>query len=201
METRDIVTSIAEAAYATDGKCHIVAWNAAAERLMGYDPSQVLGRPCHEIMGGRDLFGNRFCSENCALVNMARRHEAVHDFELYLRTAESEIVRADVSAMVAPARAPLKFVIIHTLRHVGPDRALEETPRDRADAGKPPAMLTRREIEVLRLLADGRSSGMIADLLSISLETVRNHIKHILRKLGVHSRIEALALARRNRLL
>jgi DNA-binding NarL/FixJ family response regulator len=56
--------------------------------------------------------------------------------------------------------------------------------------------LTPRQVEVLALLERGRSTEGIARELHLSVETVRNHIRHILRALGVHSRLEAVALSR-----
>jgi PAS domain S-box-containing protein len=61
--------------------------------------------------------------------------------------------------------------------------------------------LTPRQTEVLRLLEHGCSTGQIAEELHLSVETVRNHIRHILQALGVHSRLEAVALTRREHLL
>jgi DNA-binding NarL/FixJ family response regulator len=61
--------------------------------------------------------------------------------------------------------------------------------------------LTKRELEVLGLLAEGKSQPDIADELVISLKTVGTHIEHILSKLGVKSRAQAVALAYRDRLL
>ena len=55
--------------------------------------------------------------------------------------------------------------------------------------------LTKREVEILRLLAEGRSGGEIAQQLVISEKTVSTHIDHILSKLGVRSRVQAVALA------
>jgi DNA-binding NarL/FixJ family response regulator len=57
-----------------------------------------------------------------------------------------------------------------------------------------PALLPlgEREREILRGLAAGKSGKDIADLLCISPVTVRNHIQHILEKLGAHSRLQAL---------
>ena len=60
------------------------------------------------------------------------------------------------------------------------------------------AALTAREHEVLRLLADGLSQAGIAERLVISPKTVAAHIDHILGKLGVHSRAEAVAVAYRD---
>ena len=56
--------------------------------------------------------------------------------------------------------------------------------------------LSRREMEVLRLLAAGRSNQQIADELVVSLNTVKRHVTHILEKLGVANRTEATARAR-----
>lgn len=55
--------------------------------------------------------------------------------------------------------------------------------------------LTRRETEILRSLAGGRTTTEVADALGISALTVQSHVKSILAKLGVHSKIEAVTLA------
>jgi DNA-binding NarL/FixJ family response regulator len=60
------------------------------------------------------------------------------------------------------------------------------------------ALLTPRELEVLRLLADGMDQREIAERLVISSKTVATHIQHILVKLGVHSRAQAVAAAHRH---
>ena len=65
-------------------------------------------------------------------------------------------------------------------------------PTGRALAG-----LTPRELEVLRLLVEGRSNRQIAEQLFISGKTASVHVTNILAKLGVHSRLEAAATARR----
>ncbi len=61
--------------------------------------------------------------------------------------------------------------------------------------------LTGREIEVLGLVADGKTSREIGDLLYISENTVKNHIRNILDKLGLHSRNEAVLYAIRENLI
>jgi PAS domain S-box-containing protein len=57
--------------------------------------------------------------------------------------------------------------------------------------------LTPRQSEVLRLLERGRSTEQIADELQLSIETVRNHVRALLRALDVHTRLEAVAVGRR----
>ena len=61
--------------------------------------------------------------------------------------------------------------------------------------------LTPRQLEVLRLLAEGSSTEAIAQRLCISKATVRNHVEMLLGRLGVHSRLEAVSLARREGLV
>ena len=67
----------------------------------------------------------------------------------------------------------------------------------RARAAASHSTLTRRELEVLRLLADGLDQRAIAERLVISPKTVGTHIERVLAKLGAHSRAEAVALAYR----
>lgn len=67
----------------------------------------------------------------------------------------------------------------------------------RVAAASPPG-LSRREREVLALLADGHAAEGISQQLGISRNTARAHIQHVLDKLGVRSQLEAVALARRN---
>jgi DNA-binding NarL/FixJ family response regulator len=71
-------------------------------------------------------------------------------------------------------------------------------PRPRAPEEQPGAeLLTPRELEVLRLLAGGLDQLEIAERLVISPKTVSTHIQHVLVKLGVHSRAQAVAAAHR----
>ncbi len=67
-----------------------------------------------------------------------------------------------------------------------------------SDAHAGAELLTPRELEVLGLLADGLDQGEIAERLVISPKTVATHIQHILVKLGVHSRAQAVAAAHRH---
>ena len=63
------------------------------------------------------------------------------------------------------------------------------------------ALLTSRESDVIRLMTEGLSNEAIARRLDLRLNTVRNHVQRILNKLGAHSKLEAVATARRNGLL
>jgi PAS domain S-box-containing protein len=65
----------------------------------------------------------------------------------------------------------------------------------------PHPSLTPRQSEVLRLLEQGRSTDQIAHELHLSTDTVRNHIRRMLRALNAHSRLEAVAIGRREHLV
>ncbi|MEU6712022.1 response regulator transcription factor [Nonomuraea sp. NPDC046802] len=61
--------------------------------------------------------------------------------------------------------------------------------------------LTAREQETLLLLADGASTNEISERLGVARNTARNHVQHVLEKLGARSKLEAVAVARREGLL
>lgn len=84
---------------------------------------------------------------------------------------------------------------------VSPDMLARLLPRLRRQPRGLGADLTARERQVLALLADGASKEAIARRLVLSTNTVRNHIQNVLVKLGVHSRLEAVATATREGLL
>ncbi|HEY3208361.1 MAG TPA: helix-turn-helix transcriptional regulator [Actinomycetota bacterium] len=78
------------------------------------------------------------------------------------------------------------------------DRSGPSFGRADLEAGSPwfdgLSLLTPREHEVLRALTFGASTERIGELLGVTTSTVRSHVKSVLAKLGVHSRIEAVAL-------
>lgn len=81
--------------------------------------------------------------------------------------------------------------VVELLRYAGHQREQEHTDRQAIER------LTRREREVLQLLAEGLDSQPIADRLHITLRTERNHIANILTKLDVHSQLQAVVFALR----
>lgn len=92
-------------------------------------------------------------------------------------------------AAVSPAMGGKLFAALRDLlRHHGATMA--RTPE-----------LTGRELEILNLVASGKTSKEIAELLFISENTVRNHVRNVLDKLGMKSRFEAVGWAQREGLL
>jgi PAS domain S-box-containing protein len=113
------------------------------------------------------------------------------EYAIDLLTESGEEVRVEISSV--PLRG--KHQAIGMFGLVLP----RQTGRDR-----PPKLddrLTRRQHEILELIAEGESTDQIAADLHLSRETVRNHVRHILQRLGTSSRLEAVALARREELI
>jgi PAS domain S-box-containing protein len=200
----EIFSNTADGVMAVNAAGRIVFWNHAAETLLGYAASEVLGRPCYDVMRGRDDHGNLVCHPHCHVLVMALRGEAACAYDLVTRTKEGTERFLNVSTILVPgAGGP---IAVHLFRPVASPRlpsewlaALWETlarsfgPSDVTE--DPLARLTAREREVLHLLASGEGTAAIARRLVVSTATVRNHIQRILTKLGVHSRLQAVALA------
>jgi two-component system NarL family response regulator len=78
---------------------------------------------------------------------------------------------------------------------------LARRPEEERVQQVPPPKLTEREMEVLKLVARGMNNRDIARELFISENTVKNHVRNILEKLQIHSRMEAVMIALRDKLI
>jgi DNA-binding NarL/FixJ family response regulator len=79
---------------------------------------------------------------------------------------------------------------------------LVEFVRGTARSAPPtPSRLTARELEILRLIVEGRENSEIAEILFISPSTAKNHVAHVLDKLGMHNRVQAAVYAVRTGLV
>ncbi|GAA2264541.1 response regulator transcription factor [Glycomyces scopariae] len=122
-----------------------------------------------------------------------------------------EALRAGASGFLLKDAPPPK--LLQGIRTVATGAALLDPEVTRALVGRyaarirpggaadPESPLTPRELEVLRLLADGRSNGEIAAALVISPETVKTFVSRILAKLGLRDRVQAVVYAYRHGLV
>jgi PAS domain S-box-containing protein len=174
-DVEEALEAISVPSYVVDSS-GVVRWlNPAAIRLVG----DVRGRHYTSVVApeetrhARELFMQK-------ILGTAR----VTDAETVLVDESGERLGAEISSV------PLKRGG-HVIGVFGQISNLPHEPRP------PHPELTPRQSEVLRLLEQGHSTDQIADELNLSKETVRNHIQHVLRALGVRSRLEAVALSRR----
>lgn len=123
-----------------------------------------------------------------SLTNPRRVTEIIRDgFQGYL-TKDTPLAQ-----FVSAVRAAIDGQVVMPMR-VARAVAGNKT-QDEQDAALLAEHLTTREHEVLTLLASGATSEVIAEQLSVSLNTVRTHIQNVLTKLQVHSRLEAATFA------
>lgn len=217
-EPYEILANSADGVYAVDTAQTIVLWNRSAADILGYTPKETLGRKCYEVVRGRSADGCAVCRHRCEAIDAAERGDLPATIDISTRTYDGRDIWLNVSSIVVPSPRPELTVLVHVFREVTtryqvvrlarqlaevvahPSRSRAKSaaaPRD--DAGV--VRLTKREREVLRLLAIGRSTEEIGERLCVSPRTVRNHVTNILAKLGLHSRLEAVTHAIRNKLV
>jgi DNA-binding NarL/FixJ family response regulator len=138
-------------------------------------------------------------------MTLVKMGDPVQSFDMQTRTKVGRPIWLNVSIIVMPngSGGPLT---VHLFRDVTATKELLNVVSERFSAPPPAAPegngdLTRREIEILRLVAGGESTKAVAERLHVSPATVRNHVQNILGKLGVHSRLQAVAYATTHRLL
>ncbi len=179
-DVEDAIDRVRVPAYVIDSH-GIIRWlNPAARKLVG----DVRGRQLTSVVApeetrrAREIFTRNLGGP-----------PAGSDNKGVLIGADGERVSVEVSAV--PLRSGG-----HVIGVFGQIKDVEE------EAPPPPhPNLTPRQAEVLGLLEHGRSTEQIAGELHLSTETVRNHIRHLMRALNVHSRLEAVAIGRREHLV
>jgi PAS domain S-box-containing protein len=162
---------------ASDGT---LTWgNQAAKQMFG----DLTGRPFTTVVAPEDV----------PLVERQLKRKLrgapVTDYEVDVFTADGRRRRAEISSV--RIKNGDQFHAVFGVVLTGKPRG----PMPRAP------QLTSRQNQVLQLLGEGASTEQIAKMLHLSKETVRNHIRHVLRALGAHSRLEAVAKAHREGLL
>jgi len=183
----------------------VVLWNSAAEKILGWSAEEVMDRPCCDVFVGVDEHGNRLCYQGCHVMSLVKLGDPVQHFDMQTRTKAGQPVWLDISILEAPSGGPGGALVIHLFRDVTATRELLRLVHERLQAlSAPPGAvttLTRRELEILRLMAGGANTKVLAERLHVSLATVRNHAQNIFTKLGVHSRLEAVAYATQHHLV
>jgi DNA-binding CsgD family transcriptional regulator len=189
--------------FAIDGKRRICFWNDACEELTGRSFQEVRSRTCYSVMEGTDIRGNSFCGPDCDVGHRVERSLPVKDYDMIIANAEGNSVLVNVGAYPIPKelRNGESAAAFLSLRRVDSYRLLarlENGNRPKWEVCRPGKYnLTPRELEVLEMASNGLGTTEIAEGLSVSRHTVKNHFKNMFSKLKVHSRTEAVSLALR----
>lgn len=139
---------------------------------------------------------------------------SIHDDENYvthaLRTGATGYLLKEMDAdalieavkVVADGGSYLHPRVTHNLvkeyRRLSADENGSDKYISKVEIRRPLHLLTRRECEVLQLLADGKSNRGIGEALFISEKTVKNHVSNILQKMNVNDRTQAVVVAIKN---
>lgn len=203
-------------AIATDHRDRILAINDAALSLFDLERVEAVGRRLRDLLRPRDLYGNPLGYESSLVVRMLSEGEPFQSFECQFRTGPGKYQRMKASIVVVlgseTGRHELAYVLWPQYRRRRADEAIDrllegptpvESSRsvDRLRGDGSEQLLTPRQREILRLIASGHGGGVVAEVLNISPDTVRNHMRNILARLEVHSRVEAVSKAYKLRLL
>ena len=178
-----------DALFVFDTEMTVLDWNEEAEHLTGIPASAAVGRPCWDVLHGVSENGDVVCHAGCSVARLAREGWPVSCHKMLVRTpAGRKLLSISTVAVRREGEAP---VMLNILRN---GNGIEPT-------GKPAERLTGRQLEVLQLLESGEPVKAIAARLGIREATARNHVAAVLRRLGCHSQLEAVAAARRRGLL
>jgi PAS domain S-box-containing protein len=217
MSFDDILQSLLSAAdgvLVVDGEERIVHWNAAAQQLLGYARNEVVGRNYLELLEGPGSDAMAEANRNRFAVAAALAGAPVPSYDTCVRTQSGRMCWINVSLLTLITSLNQETWLAALIFRDASQKILNEQfvalvleAASRLQEGLAPAAptgalialpggdLTRRERDVLALLARGLGTAEIARTLSLSHATVRNHVQSILTKLHVHSRLEAVTYA------
>ena len=199
----------ADALFVVDPEYRIVHWDARAESLTGLLAEEMVGKPCYEALQGECEGGNPFSEQLLSVMRLAQEGRSTPSYEVHLFTRSGGRRWVNVSNLAVEAEEGpyLVYLVRDSQKAHEVLEIAQELIRLSSSKSKPAANrkdvpeLTPRQLEVLELLARGKSVKEIGQELYLSQATVRNHVRSLLQALGAHSQIEALAKARKIGLL
>jgi DNA-binding CsgD family transcriptional regulator len=170
-----------------------------ARSVLNLTPRDVLGAPCHQMLALHRADGRPFCAATCPVRSeLARGAPSVEHHRLNYRNGRG-LMEVCLTAVPLFRPADGGMAILHIVNRSSRCKAVHGDETRREGKQSAPAgtitldRLTRREREVLGLLAQGRTIGEISETLFIARATIRHHIQHVLEKLEVHQRLHAVA--------
>lgn len=183
-----------DAVYAVDEEQRIVFLNRRAEEILGLTMGEAVGRSCFDVVAGTNYSGACICRADCSTIAAARRGLAMRDYDVLAHPEAAPRRWVNMGITVVNVEGFERPIAVHMARDLSSRR---EMMPEAEQAGRPAgaANLTARETDVLRMLAAGATVRQIAQHYVVTPATVRNHIENLMGKLGVHSRLQAVARA------
>lgn len=207
----EALSDTADGAFVIDEDLRIVFWNNAAEAILGFDSEEVTGQFCYQLLLGYGEGRHLICKARCQVSKLALQSKPVPNYDIHVRSKQGNRHWLNMSVftyrMVDTNGKKMIVHLFHDLNHKEIDgkvlthlievlNRFHDIPyKSGTEMESHQVALTPREREILALLANGHGTNAIAELLSISQNTVRNHIQHILQKFQVHTRLEAVTIA------
>lgn len=209
-----LLNGTADAAFSVDEHGLICSWNRAAERLFGYPPSEVLHKPCADLLQGHDSLGTPVCGHDCAVLECAAAPQGIPNYDLEVKARGDQRIWVNISILAFQDNRTKRHLTVHLARDITERKRNEELTHNVLETAKqlaslstepdraaPVSPLTKQEQHVLRLLADGKTPAAVARILRIAPRTLRNHIHHANQKLKTRNRLEAVIHATRRGLI
>lgn len=194
------VKCLGTAVWISDPHGNISYLNHRGEELFGREVSSCIGVPCHTVVRGVEDLGHPFCGTLCPIRRRAKSGREIEPVRLRINGGDKDRWVQVLPITVYDPRGSGPYVVHCVIDDDRPHRIEEYLTRvaNRSGHGNSSSIgtrvvLTRREKEILRLLVEDQTLYAIATKLGVSHATVRNHVQHVLTKLGVHSIMEAVA--------
>lgn len=205
-------------AYAVSVDQKIVFWNRSAERILGHTAEDVMGKRCYEVVAGLAPGGLApECLGGCPSIRYLRSGLVPAPIKLRLLCSSGDRKWVTVTPMVVAGvfrDAPLLVHLFDEASEIeesmtgeagreivaGSGAVVSERPQVTSASTERP-VLSRRELEVLRLMAQGWDTQRIADDLGISRHTVRNHIRNLRQRLNASTKLDAVVKGLRQGIL
>jgi PAS domain S-box-containing protein len=168
--------------FVADPHGRVTSVRGALTARLGYRPQEVLGKDLSLLVS----------AESAKLFEQNLRRQRLHPaapavYQITVLTKTRARVRMHVTtALLRDGR-----------KTIGVAAILHPATEDEAAPRRPRLALTPRQHETLVLLSEGLGTDEIAGRLVVQRDTVRNHVRSLLRTLGAHSRLEAVVKARR----
>ena len=216
LELLEFLEETADAVFCVDTQGEICFWNASAKDLLGYAPSEAVGKPVHTLLRCRGVLGAQVCTREFYALQASEERGKISNFDIEVTARSGNTLWLDLSTLIFNHSRTHPRLVVHLARDITARKQQEELLHNLLEVSKqivamsgtngtarpaPVSPLSEQEQRVLRLFSEGKNSAEIAKKLGITLQTLRNHLHHANEKLGTRNRLEAVTHAMHRHLI